>query len=432
MSRLMKQSPAVFHGSRPSFHGCVSTLATIGVAMLACLPCSALAQRSESKESSPNAAVYYRQAVESINQLPDSDRARIQSVVQLQFSYQFSPGSSWGEHELVRFSDDVPTDERAKELVARLERALRLFRQGADSPRCDWGWVYKGEAETQSPNLTMVPKLVGSAIFRARYHWVVGKQREAVEDLQALKRYAPHVGSGGKTGLVDVVMQYNVERVVVFTVSQWLVDSETAKVLEGVAGEPSRQAGNLAKNGLLVETETVLPWAHRLIDGSKLTPDQLRQRDKTYYIPGAITVGQLIDRFTEKGLLKQIEQSHRQYQKAGRLLDLPVAEFQPRYDEYVRHIKDTGNIFSTIGVVQCPGIVRAYYDARELRVRWTMLEAAVAIHLSGPKAMGQHTDPFSDGPFGYRSSDDGFVLSSRLIVNGTPVTMRFTTHQRAP
>jgi hypothetical protein len=72
------------------------------------------------------------------------------------------------------------------------------------------------------------------------------------------------------------------------------------------------------------EEETVLPWARRLIDGSNLTPDQPRQRDKKYYIPDAITVGQLIDRFTEEGLLKQIEQSHRQYQKSGRLLDLPV------------------------------------------------------------------------------------------------------------
>ena len=427
MRRLMKQFAAKFCGSRPFFRGRVSTLATIGVTMLVCLPYSAAAQSKE-----PNAAVYYRQAVESIDQLPDSDRALIKSAVQLQFSPQFSPGSSWAKHELVRFSDDVPTDERAKQTVARLEGALRRFRQGADSPRCDWGWVYKGEAETHSPNLTTVSKLVGNVAFRARYHWMIGKHREAVEDLKALKRYASHVGSGGKTGLIDVVMQYNVERVVVFTVSQWLVDSEAANVLTRVVGEPSRQAGNLAKIGLLVETETVLPRVRRLIDGSNLTPDQLRERDKKYYIPGAITVGQLIDRFTEEGVLRQIEQSHEQYHKAGRLLDLPVDEFQPQYDDYVRRIKETGNVFSTIGIVQCPGIVRAYYDARELRVRWTMLQAAAAIHRSGPDAIGEQMDAFGDGPFGYRRSDDGFVLSSKLIVNGTPVTMRFMAQQREP
>ena len=232
-------------------------------------------------------------------------------------------------------------------------------------PQCDWGWVYQGEVDTsQHPNVTMVPKLVGSTVFRARYLWEVGKQREAVEDLQALKMYARHVGSGGKAGLVEVVKQYNVERVAVFTVSQLLVDAESAKVLEGVAEEPSRTAGNLAKLGLLMETETLLPWARRLIDRSSLTAEQRRQQDKKYYIPDRVTVGQLIDRFTEEGLLKQLEQSHSQYQEAGRILDLPLNEFQPQYDRYLRQIEETENVFSMLGIVGCPGIIRAYYDAR--------------------------------------------------------------------
>jgi hypothetical protein len=253
---------------------------------------------------------------------------------------------------------------------------------------------------------------------------------EAVKDLQTLKKFARHVGSDGKTGLVDVVLQFNIERVVVFTVCQWLVDSETAKILAELAREPSRPAGNLAKTGLLVETQAVLPWARRLIDGSHLTLNQRRQRDKKYFIPGVIRVGELIDRYTEKGLLKQIEQSHKHYSEAGRLLDLPIDEFQGKFDAYVGGLYNTGNVFSILGIAQCPGIIRAYYDSRELRVRWAMLEAAVDIHQYGFEALKQHTDPFGEGPFEYRSSDDGFELGSELIVNGAPVTMRFRVGSR--
>ena len=101
-------------------------LTTSCLAVCICMSRDAVAQ-PESERPSQNAAGYYRQAVEQLDQLSDSDRALIQNTVQLRFSPAYSQGSSWSKNELVRFSDDVPTDERAKETVARLGRALHFF-----------------------------------------------------------------------------------------------------------------------------------------------------------------------------------------------------------------------------------------------------------------------------------------------------------------
>ena len=58
-----------------------------------------------------------------------------------------------------------------------------------------------------------------------------------------------------------------------------------------------------------------------------------------------------------------------------------------------------------------------------------MLKAATTVYQSGRKAIGQHKDPYADGPFECCGTDDGFVLVSKLIVNGAPVTMRFKTSE---
>jgi hypothetical protein len=418
--------PDAIHPHRASFCRAALLLITIGSATCVFTPGDSVAHQPESERPPQNAADYYRHAAAAVEQLSTADKAMIESTGELQLLALYGPGSSWSTKELVSFSSAVPSGEVAMETAERLEPALHLFRQGAQSPECDWGFDFRsGNLSTPIPHLPIVPDLVRCALFRARYNWAVGMKDEAVHDLQALKQFARHVGADGDGGLISLVVQFNIERVVVYTICRWLEDPESARMLKRVAQEPDRPPVNLAKKALLLETETILPLAKQLIDTSQLTAEQRRQRYERYLFTDAMTIGQLVQRYSEKRLLAQIEQSHDHYYQVGRLLDLLVDEFQPEFDKYVSEVAETGNYFSGLGLVRCPGIERVYYDIREMRVRWRILQAAIDIYQSGLEVLQRHKDPFGDGPFEYSSSTDGFALSSRLIVNGAPVTMRF-------
>lgn len=390
-------------------------------------------QQQEFNAQSQNAAHFYRQTAAAIEELSDTDKTLIDATGELHLLALYSPPSSWSTQELMRLSNTVPTDKTAAETVASLKPALDFFHQGAKTTDCDWGFDFQsGNLNTPIPHLPIVSDVVKCTVFRSRYYWAAGMKQEALNDLQALKTFATHVGAAGDGGLISLVVQFNIERVAAYTIAQWLVDPKSAQILTKIAQEPNRPPTNLARKALLLETEAVLPLAKRLIDTSGLTDAQRRERYQADLFTDVYTIGQLVRRYSEKGLLAQIKQSRDHYRHTGRLLDLPVGEFQPKFDKYMSEIENMPNFFSNIGLVECPGIERVYYDVKEMRVRWRMLQAAIDIVQHGTKAQPKHKDPFGDGPFEIDSAAGGFKLTSKLQVNGTPVSMQFTASPGVP
>lgn len=433
MKVATKRARRSFPGDRSSFCRLALVLTVPALGTFAALCVDASAQQAQGERQAQNAADYYRQAAAALDQLPPGDRALIDSTAELRLLTLYGPSSPWSQQALVRFSDTFHADEETAELVARLDPAIDLLRRGAQLRKCDWGFdFHSGNLSSPIPQLAIVPDLVQCALFRARYYWVVGRTQEAVDDLQALKAFAVHVGAMGDGGLISLVVQFNIERVVIYTISQWLVDAGTARTLYEVAAEPDRPAVNLPKKALLLETKTVLPLARNLIDTSDLTADQRRERYEMELFTDVVTIGQLVKRYSEKGLLEQIEASSDHYVQVGRLLDLPLDEFHASFDPYMRELAKKHNFFSDVGLVQCPGIERVYYDVKEMRVRWRMLQAAIDVAQSGAEVLSNHNDPFGDGPFTYRRTQDGFELVSRLSVNGARVSTRFNAAPGAP
>jgi hypothetical protein len=205
-----------------------------------------------------------------------------------------------------------------------------------------------------------------------------------------------------------------------------MIDAESARMLRDAMREPPRPDVNLPKKALLKETTTVLPLSRKLIDTTGLTEAQRRRKYEAELFTDSMTVGQLVRRYSEKGLLDQIDQSNDHYHRVGRLLDLPLKKFQPRFDEYMRDLARRHNFFSDVGLVQCPGIERVYYDVKELHVRWEMLQAAADVMEDGVDSLREHKDPFGRGPLEYAAAATGFTLTSDLNVNGAPVRMHFT------
>jgi hypothetical protein len=54
-----------------------------------------------------------------------------------------------------------------------------------------------------------------------------------------------------------------------------------------------------------------------------------------------------------------------------------------------------------------------------------MLLAGIAVAESGSDTLADIDDPYGDGPFAYREVEGGFELSSGLVHEGAPVSVRF-------
>ena len=167
--------PGAVHPHRASFCRAAMLLATVGSATCVSAPTDSVAYQPESRKSPQNAADCYRRAATAVEQLSTADKALIESTAELQLLALYGPASSWSTKELVSFSSAVASDKTALETVEKLKPALDLFRQGAQSPECDWEFDFRsGDLGTPIPHLPIVPDLVRCALFRARYNRALG------------------------------------------------------------------------------------------------------------------------------------------------------------------------------------------------------------------------------------------------------------------
>ena len=312
----------------------------------------------------------------------------------------------------------VRPEEGSSDLVSRLEPGLEWMHDGAAETRCEWGVdLHRRGAAAEFPHIRYVRPLARGAALRASSRWDSGARGQAIEDVRAMLAFARHVAAGGKGGLVSLTASQDVEAIVIDLLRRWIADGESAGLLEDLCREPERPPGNLAKVALLLETETILPWARRLSTEAAL--DAQDQRDRDAYI------APLMQRFGREKLLELIAASAEHYRETADLLDLPPEEFAVRFSQCIRRWDGAGNPFSQVGIVECPGIPKGYWGQARLRAQWAMLHAASYIQRGGPQAGREVIDPFSDRPFDCELSRDGFILRSALIVDGERVQMEF-------
>src|SRR5208282_2531245 len=70
-------------------------------------------------------------------------------------------------------------------------------------------------------------------------------------------------------------------------------------------------------------------------------------------------------------------------------------------------------------------VVALKYREAASQSQMSMLKAAIAMQLGGRKTFTQVRDPFGEGPFDLRTTAAGYVLTSKLIIDGKPFTMTF-------
>jgi len=290
--------------------------------------------------------------------------------------------------------------------------------EAMEKQECDWeNDLYRKGAAAAFPHLAKSRELVEWAIFRARYYWHIGLREQAIEDLQAVIVLARRVGDEGRTGLVGLTERYKIEETVVDVLRQWATDAESARLQDGLCRLALRPEENLPKTALLLERQTLLPWARRLITASNLTTEERNWRDQFF--------GQLLAERSVPWILQRLDETKEHYTAVGDLLDLPIDQFIPQFRRYLEKLDGAGNPFSQIAIVECPGIPGAYLQSRKLRAQWTILQTASRVFQRGLGVVEKIVDPYGSGSLKYEASVDGFIIHSALVIDGNPTALNF-------
>jgi hypothetical protein len=342
-----------------------------------------------------NAAADYRRAFEEVARLPETDAVL--------------PGPN----------DPLPPRDKSEPIASRLESALKCLHEATAKKDCDWeSDLYRKGAAATFPHIPMSRDLVGRALFRARCYWHSGKREQAIEDVRAVLVLAHRVGDEGKSGLLGLTERYKIEQSIVHVLRLWMTDAPSAKSLDGLFQLALPTEGNLPKVGLLRERETILPWTRRLVTASNLSPEEQQWRDQFF--------GKMIAEQGAPWILQKLDEAKVRYTEVGDLMDLPIDQFVPRFAQYIQKLNGSGNPFTQVAIVECPGIPGAYLQSRNLRAQWTILKAASGVFQLGPAAVKKFVDPYGDGPLQYQIAEKGFTIGSALVIDKKPVELSFT------
>jgi hypothetical protein len=113
------------------------------------------------------------------------------------------------------------------------------------------------------------------------------------------------------------------------------------------------------------------------------------------------------------------------YAEQERLADLPYAEFLKAQGHFETRLQHSGILARTL----MPAISRTRLSYERNQCSLLLLRAGIQVALNGEQnAAATMVDPYSEtgaAPFKYQKLPDGFDLSSALMSNDKPVSLRF-------
>lgn len=275
---------------------------------------------------------------------------------------------------------DTIQPEMALDMLMRLEPANNLARRAAGLSRVDWGWADgRAGVEQALKDLNSARALGQLVALRARYQMAQRAELAAVEDWVAVFMLARHMGSGPM--LISRLAATGTEAMAI---------NQTAQHLPALSPEALKE---------LVESLDALPPMPGLgvaVQGEKKLAEESLQ--------GTAQMSKELAAF---------------YDELGRVMDLPPGEFERAWIKVQERGKEAG-VFAELLL---PSVRRARQQEERMMAMRAMLKAAVAYQAEGEEAFKRIADPFGKGPFIYRKVEGGFVLESKLLVNGKPVNL---------
>jgi hypothetical protein len=303
----------------------------------------------------------------------------------------------------------IPFDAAALKILNDGATPLKLFHRGAKLERCDWGIDYADGPATLLPQVQKARTLARLACFRARYRMEKGKDDEAVDDLLDVFALARHVGY--KSPLISLLVGYALDQVAIETAARHLPKMSAKALDKLVAGLNKLPAGGSFRDALQADKQFGSVWLKAQLKEGKVDWPGI-------FGKGGEEVASLLARFGAKHAVKLLDDLDSFYEEAGRLSELPRAEFLTKFGELKR--KQESNPFARM---LFPAVEKVYDADCRVRARRQLFRAAIAIVQGGKEKLMDYPDPFGKGPFEYVELPMGFELRSKLTHNNQPVSI---------
>jgi hypothetical protein len=354
-----------------------------------------------------NAAEHYRKAFSLV---PEVDALR-------------SPELYEAENQLLDGLPAAPINAIGLDLIKRSEPALREMAHGSALKNCDWGADYFAKfLDTDFFSWMKVRQFAKLACLRASYSFQQKESPRAVADLAAAVKMGRHVGRRGpfmatlvqfaiENSAIDVAAAYlprrNAEmlKAIAARVKAWM---QTSPLSEAMQGEKAFLLQYMRPRFLNKSSKE----AFELVRG----PEPLRTQESEEEVRAIIKASG----GTIEGLLKLVDAAAVRYDELANIWDLPATEFKPALSGF-RQKRARDN---PLAVSILPAFEGVRFASDRTKVRFAMLDAAVAVVSGGTGQLKAIKDPFGDGPFEYHPLKGGFELKSKLQgKDGTPATV---------
>jgi RNA polymerase sigma factor (sigma-70 family) len=319
----------------------------------------------------------------------------------------------------------MPLDAHAREVAARAAYALRMMRDGAALPRCDWAVDRDRGIEISYTHGDGARVLSALACLRARLRFEEGKNAEAVDDIVSALALARHVSQDGT--LDSLRAGYEIERRMGEALALHLPQLD-AEIVGGLktrldslppGGRPAAATVRMGENLLnwivgevkeAKDRESLLDFLSQLCGSKGDAPEKNRAKARAFLGEcGGIA----------EGVLKAAGQMRQGYAEVAKTLDLPPDRVAKGFDREARKL--AGN---PVFKVFAPVLENIRRRQAEADVRRALLAAALAVRLDGRDALKDHTDPVAGGWFEYVAFEGGFELRSKLEgADGKPVAL---------
>ena len=302
----------------------------------------------------------------------------------------------------------MPLDAHAREIVNKAAYALRMMRDGAALPRCDWGigWEEVG-IEVHLTHNAGARVLASYACLRARLSFKAGEHAEAIKDIVAGMTLARHISADSV--LVMVLAGYAIEHRMIEALAPHL-----SALNAGMIGELKKRLAALPRGGrpataLPLERKWALDWFERKVKETKDKENLLALVSQCHGTKAKGRAFLAACGGTAEGVLKRAEETRPWYARTAKMLDLPLDRFAK---EWEREERKWGS--NPVFEVFFPAVEKVRLMQARTDIRRALLSAALAVKLDGPRALKDHPDPVVGGPFRYVAFTGGFELRSKF------------------
>lgn len=317
-------------------------------------------------------------------------------------------------------SDAPPAGEASEAMLNASASALRLLHRGAKIAACTWDLPLEEGPDALLPHVQKARDLARLACFRARCRFAQGQAEEGIDDVLAVMTLARHTGA--EPLLISVLVQFAIEQMAIETVASYLPELTPPQLDRLAAGIAALPRTGTIKQAIEGERKWMVGWLENTWQQAVADPQQGEVLKSLFSQDAALSkmiANLLVKPVLVKPMLNDLREK---YDTMAKLMDLGEEEFGPAWSKFENTVYQSPNPLVRLLL---PAVGAAREAGYRYQLRGLLLAAAIDVTCGGQAKLKAHIDPYGKGvPFGYRKLDHGFELSSQLLYDNQPVTLR--------